>query len=708
MARQDKPSRSSVRLDAIFSPRSIAVIGASHTEGNVGHAVFSNILLGGYRGTVYPVNTKAHSVSSVRAYPSVRDLPEPVDLALIIVPAAAVPSVVKECGQAGVKGLVVISAGFKEVGEEGANLERQTVAVAKEYSMRLVGPNCLGVVNTDPLTRLNSSFASKMPAEGSIAFASQSGALCAAVLDYATGEKIGFSKFVSMGNKADLNENDLLEYLGTDPKTRVILLYIEDLVDGRKFVEVASRVTQTKPIIAVKAGVSPEGAKAASSHTGALAGSEEAYDAVLRQSGVLRVESVIELFDYGRAFAEQPLPKGNRVAIVTNGGGPGIMATDACVRYGLQIAEFSEETKRQLRAGLPKAASVNNPVDVIGDAQADRYEVALKSALWDKNVDCGLVMLTPQAMVDIKKVGETIASIAPKSGKTVVGCLMGLVDVSPGVAVLQANGIPHYSFPEAAVKSLATLYHYQRWTERPRTQVKHFTVYSGLAKRIVAEAQKRGESNLSQYEAMRVLEAYGFPTAKTTLARTLQEAIKAAEKTGFPVAMKIVSPDVVHKVDVGGVKLGLADRGEVRAGFEAIMRNVKAHVPRARLEGVVVQEYVVGGRETIIGFRRDPMFGPLLMFGLGGIYVEAYRDVSFRLAPLRELGAYNMISQLRGSKILEGSRGQPPVDRKALAGCIERMSQLAMELEGVRELDVNPLVAFERGCRALDARMIIG
>ncbi|HEY4822359.1 MAG TPA: acetate--CoA ligase family protein [Candidatus Bathyarchaeia archaeon] len=702
------PSRKQARtLDPIFSPRSIAVIGASQTEGSVGRAVFNNILLGGFTGIVYPVNLKAHSVCGVRAYPSIFDISEKVDLAVVIVPAAAVPEVVEECGKNGVKGLVIISAGFKEVGKEGAELETETAAIAKKYSMRLIGPNCLGVINTDTNVRLNTSFATKMPAQGSIAFASQSGALCAAILDFARGEKIGFSKFVSMGNKADVSENDLLEYLGSDPQTRVILLYVEDIVDGRKFVEVASRITEQKPIIAVKAGVTPEGARAASSHTGALAGSDEAYDAILRQSGVLRVESVSDLFDYARAFAEQPLPKGNRVAIITNGGGPGIMATDACVRYGLQVAQFSETTKKRLRAGLPKAASVNNPVDIVGDAQADRYEVALRAALWDENVDCGLVMLTPQAMVDIKKIGETIATIAPKSGKTIVGCLMGLVDVSPGIEVLEKNGIPHYSFPEAAVRSLATLYNYQRWTERPRTRVKRFDVDLKLAKQIIARAKQAGETNLSQHDAMKVLEAYGLPIAKTEFAKTREEAVKSAKRIGFPVAMKIVSPEVVHKFDVGGVKLDLTSERDVLESFNEIMRNVKSQLPKAGLEGVVVQEHVRGGRETIVGMRRDPKFGPLLMFGLGGIYVEAYRDVSFRLAPVRELGAHNMISQIRGSKILEGFRGQPPSDIKALAECIERTSQLALELEEVQELDVNPLVAFEKGCRAVDARIII-
>ncbi len=429
-------------LDALFAPKSIAVIGASNRQGSVGRAVFTNILLNEYTGTVYPVNPKDHSISGVRSYASVQDLPESVDVAVVVVPPAAVPAVTEECGKKGVKGLIVISAGFKEIGQDGAALERQVASLAQKYSMRMIGPNCLGTINTDPEVRLNASFASQMPLEGSIAFASQSGALGEAVIDYAAGEGIGFSKFISVGNKADVNENDILEYLREDPKTNVILLYIEDIVDGRKFVDTVSKVTEEKPIIAVKAGVSPEGAKAASSHTGALAGSDEAYNAILKQSGVLRVESIIDLFDYARAFAKQPLPRGNRVAIITNGGGPGIMATDASVRYGMQISQFSEATKAKLRAGLPKEASVNNPVDLIGDAQSDRYELALQ-ALDDEGVDCGLVLLTPQAMVDLKKVAETIASVGPRSGKTILTSILGLTDITPAVEVLESNNIPH-------------------------------------------------------------------------------------------------------------------------------------------------------------------------------------------------------------------------------------------------------------------------
>jgi len=693
-------------LDSLFSPKSIAVIGASNRQGSVGRAAFTNILLNEYTGTVYPVNPKEHSISGVRAYPSVLDLPETVDLAVVIVPAPIVPRIVEESGKKGVKGLVIISAGFKEVGPDGAELERQVFSIAQKYSMRMIGPNCLGVINADPTVRLNASFASGMPVEGSIAFASQSGALGEAVLDYASGENIGFSKFISMGNKADVNENDILEYLRTDPMTKVILLYLEDIIDGRKFVDTVSRVTEEKPIIAVKAGVSPEGAKAASSHTGALAGSDEAYNAILKQSGVIRVESIIDLFDYARAFAKQPLPKGNRVAIITNGGGPGIMATDASVRYGLKIAQFSDATKNKLRSGLPKEASVNNPIDLIGDAQADRYELAL-GALNDDNVDCGLALLTPQAMVDLKKVAETIAANGPKSGKTILASMLGLGDVTPAVGVLESNGVPNYSFPESAVRALAAMSEYKRWIDRPRTEVKHFDVDQIQARKIIARAKQAGLTNLSQTDAMSLLSAYGLPAIKTEFAKTKQQAVALARKIGLPVAMKIVSPDVVHKTDIGAVKLDLNSDQDVGEAFDEILKNVKANTPGARIEGVLLQNYVTGGTETIIGIHRDPKFGPLLMFGLGGIYVEAYRDVSFRLAPIRELSARNMIQQIRGGKILEGFRGQPPRDVEAIAECIERLSQLAMDLEDVLELDVNPLLAFEKGCKAVDARVII-
>lgn len=693
-------------LDTLFAPTSVAVIGASNRPGSVGRAIFTNILLNEYTGTVYPVNPKDRSISGVRSYPSVQDLPESVDVAVVVVPAAIVPEVTEECGKKGVKNLIVISAGFREVGQDGATLERQVTTLARKYSMRMIGPNCLGTINTDPQVRLNASFASQMPLRGSIAFASQSGSVGEAVIDYAASEGIGFSKFISVGNKADINENDVLEYLQTDQQTKVILLYIEDIVDGRRFVDTVTRVTQDKPIIAVKAGVSPEGAKAASSHTGALAGSDEAYNAILRQSGVIRVESIIDLFDYARAFAKQPLPRGNRVAIITNGGGPGIMATDASIQYGLQISQFSEVTKAKLRAGLPKEASVNNPIDLVGDAQADRYELALQ-ALQDDSVDCSLVLLTPQAMVDLKKVAETIASVGPRTGKTILTSILGLTDITPAVEVLESNNIPHYVFPEAAVPALAAMYEYQRWVTRPRTQVRHFDIDTKRAQEILSTAKSARLTNLPQDDALKILGIYGLPVIKTESASSKEDAVASAKRIGYPVAMKIVSPDVIHKIDIGGVKLDLNSDEDTSKAYDEIQRNVKSNLPNARIEGVIVQEYLTGGAETIVGIHRDPKFGPLLMFGLGGIYVEAYRDVSFRLAPIRELSATNMIGEIRGNKILQGFRGQPPSDTGAIVECIQRLSQLSMELPDVIELDVNPLVALEHGCRALDARIII-
>lgn len=683
------------------------MIGATNKPRSVGRAVFTNILLNEYTGTVYPVNPNYHSITGVKAYSTVMDLPETPDIAIVVVPSTIVPQVVADCGKKGVGGLVVISAGFKEIGGDGVQLENQVASLAAKYSMRVIGPNCLGIINSDPVVSLNASFASSMPAQGSIAFASQSGALGEAVIDYAQGENIGFSKFISLGNKADVNENDVLEYLHADPLTKVILLYLEDIVDGRGFVDTVSKVTETKPVIAVKAGVSPEGAKAASSHTGALAGSDEAYNAILKQSGVIRVESIIDLFDYARAFAKQPAPKGNRVAIITNGGGPGIMATDASIHYGLQIAQFSEGTKTEIRAGLPKEASVNNPIDLVGDAQADRYELAIQASLKDENVDCALILLTPQAMVDLKKVAETIVRVGPESGKTILTSILGLTDITPAVEVLESNGIPHYVFPESAVRALAAMYDHERWVQRPRTQFKHFQVDTGKAREILAAAKHAGLTNLPQDDALKILSVYGIPVIKTESATSKEEAVLAAKKIGLPIAMKIISPDVVHKIDVGGVKLDLNSEEDVSKAFDEIVQNVKTHVPNARIEGVLIQEYLTGGTETILGIHRDPKFGPLLMFGMGGIYVEAYHDVTFRLAPIRELSATNMVNEIRGSKILQGFRGQPPRDTKAIAECIQRLSQLSIEFAEVADLDINPLVALDNGCRALDARIII-
>ncbi|UCE18241.1 MAG: acetate--CoA ligase family protein [Gemmatimonadota bacterium] len=701
-------------MKTFFSPRSVAVVGASTRPDSVGRAIFSNLLFSGYTGIVYPVNPKAHGILGVRAYHSVWDIPGGVDLAVIIVPSTAVPGVLEECGEKGVKGAVVITAGFKEVGQQGLELERQVKDVTTKCGISLIGPNCLGIINTDPEFSLNATFARSMPRVGNIAFISQSGALGVAALEYAHEQNIGLSKFVSMGNKADVTENDLLTGLKDDPQTDVILLYLEDLSDPKTFIEQAKQITgdaqHKKPILAIKSGRTAEGAKAASSHTGALASSDEAYDAVFIESGVLRVETLEELFDYAQAFASQPLPKSNRIAIVTNAGGPGIMATDACIRYGLKLAEFEEETTDKLRTGLPRTANINNPVDIIGDAKEDRYELALRSVLEDENVDGVIAISTPQMMTDLEAVAKTIVDTASTYEKPMLTCFMATEDISETLRILDEKRVPHYLFPEAAARAMANMAEYAWWIQRPRTDVRTFNdIHKDQAKRVLHRVKKEGRSFLPEPEAHDVLEAYGFPVLESRLVKSVEEGVTAAERIGFPVVLKIVSPDIVHKVDVGGVKVNIQTKAELRRAYKDLLENVKREKPDADIWGVFVQKMAAKGKEAIIGMNRDPHFGPILLFGLGGIYVELFKDVSFRIAPLRELGARRMIRQIRGYKMFEGFRGEPPSDTEAIAECLQRLSQLVMDCEEIDELDINPLIVYNKGDGAMvvDARILI-
>lgn len=709
---------SSEGMRALLSPASVAVIGASTRPHTVGRAVFANILLGDFQGVVYPVNPKAKSILGVRAYPSVLDIPDPVDLAVVVVPAPRVPEILEQCGQKGIPAAVVISAGFKEIGPEGAQLEAQVVSVAKKYGMALMGPNCLGLINTDPSVRLNATFARAMPPAGNIAFISQSGAVGVAALEFVVGENIGLSKFLSIGNKAVIHENHLLEALANDPQTDVILLYLEDLEDPKGFIELARTITgelpHKKPILAVKSGRTREGARAAASHTGALAGSDEVYDSLFRQCGVLRVETLEELFDYARAMALQPPPRGNRVAIVTNAGGPGIMATDASVRHGLEIAALTEQTKEALRKGLPPTASVQNPVDLIGDADEKRYAYALELVLRDENVDAVLVICTPQITVDIQAVARTVAEVVQRQPekKPVVTSFMALGGIEEVNRVLQQARLPNYRFPEAAARSLAEMVRYMAWVHRPRTPIRVFEdVDRDAARRIVEKARQEGRTFLPEPEAHALLAAYGFPTVPGALATSEDDAVHAAREIGYPVVLKIVSPQVIHKFDVGGVRLNLQNEDAVRRAYNEILERVQAAVPHATIWGVYVQKFVRadGALETIIGMHREPLFGPVLMFGLGGVYVEVLKDVTFRIAPIRELGAYRMLREIRAAPLLEGYRGQPPRDTHALAECLMRLSQLAVEMEEIQELDINPLLALEvgQGARVLDARVLL-
>jgi len=701
-------------LKSIFSPRSVAVIGASAREDSVGHAIFANILFSGYTGIVYPVNPKARGILGVRAYHSVWDIPGEVDLAVLIIPSMAVPTVMEECGEKGIKAVVIITAGFKEIGRKGAELEKTVTEISRRYSIPLVGPNCLGIINTDPEISFNATFAKGMPKAGNIAFISQSGALGVAALEYAHEKNIGLSKFVSVGNKADITENDLLAILKDDPHTDVILLYLEDLTDPKGFIELARETTsdihKVKPILAIKSGRTMEGARAASSHTGALASSDEAYDSLFRQCGVLRVESLEELFDYAIAFANQPLAKGDRVSIVTNAGGPGIMATDACIRYGLQLASFDKRTTEHLKKGLPPTANINNPVDIIGDAKEDRYMLALKNVLDDGNVDGVIVICTPQAMTDLQDIARVVADITPQYDKPVMACCMGVTDISEALMILDEKNIPHYKFPEAAARAMAKMSGYAQWLTRPRTEVRIFAdVDKERVEEILARVKREKRRFLPEPEAHEVLKAYGFPVLDFRLAEDEGECIHSAKEIGYPVALKIVSPDILHKVDVGGVKLNIDNEAELKGAYVDILQNVRSVKPEANIWGVFVQKMAGKGKETIIGMNRDPHFGPLLMFGLGGVYVEALKDVTFRIAPIRELSAQRMIKDIRGYRILEGYRGEGPSDMVAIAECLGRLSQLVTDFEEITELDINPLLVFEegKGTKVVDARILI-
>ena len=587
------------------------------------------------------------------------------------------------------------------------------MAVVHRYGLRLLGPNCLGIINTDPQVSLNASFARLTPLSGNIALISQSGAVGVAALEYAQSEQIGLSKFVSVGNKADLNENDLLAYLEGDPLTDVIILYLEDLTDPKGFFRLAQQITgssPSKPILAIKSGRTAAGARAASSHTGALAGSDRAYDALFAQAGVLRVESLEELFDYATAFASQPLPRGNRVAIVTNAGGLGIMATDAAGRYGLELAAFQEGTRLQLQAGLPPAANIQNPVDVIGDAGADRYALALESVLQDPGVDGVVVISTPQLMTDLTAIAVTIAEKAGAADKPVLVCQMALQEIEAPLAVLTQARLPHYRFPEEAVRSLAAMARYAASVRGPAYEVKTFPdVDRALVGRILGQARTEGRRYLLEPEAHQVFQAYGFPGLPWRWVQGEAEAVAAAASLGFPVVVKIVSPDIVHKTDVGGVRVNLDTAAKVQQALRDIEAAVSRLMPQARRAGFLVQKMAPQGRETILGMSREPHFGPLLMFGLGGTGVEIFQDVIFRLAPISEYWAHRMFQELKGFPLLSGYRGEPPADLEVIAECLERLSQLVLDFPELQELDVNPFLVFEqgRGGVVLDARIFL-
>ncbi len=694
-------------LDTFFHPQSVAVIGASRDSEKLGYAVLANLKEGGYSGHLYPVNPKADEILGLKAYSSVLDIPDPVDLALIVIPYRFVPAVLEQCGQKGVPSVVVISAGFREAGREGLEREMELIKTARKYDLRLIGPNCLGVIDTG--TPLNATFAAGMPPGGPIAFMSQSGALGTAVLDMAMAGRIGFSKFASLGNKADVSEIDLLEAWGDDPDSRVILIYVEGLPDGQRFIQVARKVTRNKPVVAIKSGVTKSGSRAVSSHTGSLAGSEAAYKAAFRQAGVIRATSMEALFDYARAFAYQPLLKGDRIGIVTNAGGPGILATDALEHAGMEVTHLGHETAEALTAYLPGAASAANPVDVLGDALADRYEHATRLVLADPNVDGLIVIVTPQAMTEIEKTAHVVGRMAQETDKPVLGCFMGEARIEAGVDVLWQYGVPNYPFPERAAAALAAMSAYRREQERPVFEVQPCDVYTARVRELFDRVRSEGRVSIGDAEAWAVLESYGFTIPQSRLAKTPEEAIKIAEQIGYPVVLKVASPDILHKTDVGGVKLNLSTPDDVRDAFDLIVYRAGRYVQGARIWGCQVQQMVSGGREVLVGMSRDPQFGPLVAFGLGGIYVEALKDVAFRVAPFSREEAEEMIHEIRSYPLLEGVRGEPPADHEAIVDALLRIGQLVTDFPEIVELDINPLMVFEegRGAMAIDMRLVL-
>jgi acetyltransferase len=711
-----------IDLDAIFSPKSVAVVGASTTAGKVGHDIFVNILKAGYKGTLYPVNPKANAVASVRAYPAIADLPEAPDLAMIILPPVLALKAVGEAIDKGVKGIVIVSAGFKEIGGDGLEIENKIVERCREAGVRLVGPNCLGVINPSESVSLNASFSARMPKAGNVSFMSQSGALCTAVLDFAADRKFGFSKFISIGNKADVDEVDLLRYFHNDPDTEVIMIYVEELQRGCEFIEAAKEITggdRPKPILVIKSGRTSAGAEAAASHTGSLAGSEAVYDAIFAQSGIIRVESIDELFDFAIAFAyknenalgklRRKVPLGNRVAIVTNAGGPGIVATDMTVVSGLKLATFAEDTVESLKSHLPATANVNNPVDVIGDAAQDRYENALAAVIRDEGVDGALVILTPQSMTNAMGTAEAIVRIAQRSHKPILCCFMGLIDVSTGVEYLQNNGVPVYRFPENAAKAFGAIYRYSKWLNRQELAPYRLEQDKSTGRQIVTTCLAEGKTYLGELEGTKLLECYGFNVLPTILATSADEAVTIAETMGYPVVMKIVSPQIIHKSDAGGVKINLADAGQVGKAYDDILGSAKAYAPEAQIDGVLVQKMAPKGLEVILGANRYPKFGHLLMFGSGGILVEVFKDVTFRLAPINRNNARLMVRGVRGFALLNGFRGSPKADVAALEKLLVCLSDLVLDNPEIKELDINPLLvhADGQGATVADCRFIL-
>ena len=697
-------------LASFFRPQNVAVIGATEATGSVGRTILRNLISSPFGGTVFPVNPKRPSVMGIKAYPSIAEVPAQVDLAVIVTPSSTVPGVIASCSAAGVPAALIISAGFKELGAPGIELERQVLAEARKSGMRIIGPNCLGVMS--PTTGLNATFARDMARVGNVAFVSQSGALLTAILDWSLREQVGFSGFVSTGSMLDVGWGDLIDYFGSDPRTKAILLYMESIGDARSFLSAAREVALSKPIIVIKAGRSEAAARAAASHTGALAGSDEVLDAAFRRSGVLRVNTIGELFNMAEILAKQPRPRGPGLTIVTNAGGPAVLATDALVEGGGKLVTLSAETRAGLDAVLPPAWSHANPIDVLGDAGPERYAQALELAARDPNSDGLLVILTPQDMTDATLTAEALRKYAHIAGKPLLASWMGGASVAAGADILNRNDIPTFDYPDSAASAFCYMWRYthnlQALYETPTASV-DASIQPKLAEQIVHEARQASRTLLDEHESKRLLTAYGIPTVETRIATDTVEAVQAARELGYPAVLKLYSRTITHKTDVGGVKLDLKSDAEVEAAFSAIRDKVSELVGVEHFQGVTVQPMArpTDAYELIVGSMTDPQFGPVLLFGFGGQLVEVFRDRALALPPLNATLARRMIEQTKIYTALKGVRGRPAVNLALLEQVLVRFSQLVLEQPWIREIDINPLLASPSGVLALDARVVL-
>ncbi|KPL81091.1 hypothetical protein ADN00_00770 [Ornatilinea apprima] len=694
-------------LRPFFNPLGVAVIGASSNPAKLSYGILENLKQYGYSGEIYPVNPKSDVILGLQCFPDIRSVPDPVDLAVVVLPANFAPQVLRDCAQRGIKAVTIISGGFKEVGDEGRALEEECLIIARENGIRIIGPNCVGTM--DLYSGLNTTFIRGVPDKGGIGFLSQSGAICGGVVDYVKGKGVGFSHFISMGNELDVTETDMIAYLGEDEHVKVIAGYVEAIEDGQRFVEVVKEVSKKKPVVLLKAGRSQAGARAVSSHTGSIAGSHAAYQAAFAQSGVIEVNTVSELFDVALAFDKQPLPVGKNTAIITNSGGPAALASDALSAHSFELADLSIETKEKLRAILNPSAQVANPVDMLGGAEPHEYENALKAVVQDDNVDNVLTILVPTSLVDPREIAHSILAACKNQPKTSLSVIFGEESIAEPRKILHANNIPMYVFPETPAAVLGAMSRYKDWKNKPADEPWIAPAYQReIASQLLG--RNNHSSSVGEADTRPILKAYGIPVIEGEFASSGSMAATIAEKMGFPVVMKIVSPDILHKSDMGGIRLNISDPESVLTAFYEMVEDVQRKMPKAHIEGVLIERMATKGSEVIIGMKRDPSFGPLMMFGLGGIYVELFKDVGFCISPSSRDQVLEMIDSTRAGQLLAGLRGQTAADVDAIVEIVMRMADLARDFPQIQEMEINPLRVFDQGhgALALDGRIILG